>query len=58
MIGFTQCDNKGNMTFYIRNPQPYKENNKFYPSHVHFIIGTTKAPNILTKVMYIIYQMN
>lgn len=47
--GFTQCDNKGNMTFYIRNPQPYRENNKFYPSHVHFIIGNEEGTQYLNK---------
>ena len=48
--GFTQCDNKGRFTFYIKNPQPYKENNRFYPSHMHFLISKSDKPQFLPKI--------
>ena len=48
--GFTQCDNKGNFTFYIKNPQPYIESNKFYPSHMHFLIGNLDNTNYIEKI--------
>ena len=48
--GFTQCDNKGRFSFSLKNPQPYKEGSRFYPSHMHFVIAHEDSEAFLPKL--------
>ena len=48
--GFTMTDNKGSFEFYIKNPQPYIEGSKFYPSHMHFLIAYPDSKDYLEKI--------
>ena len=48
--GFTRADDKGRFKFYIKNPQPYKEGGRFYPSHMHFLIADPRDDTYLEKI--------
>lgn len=48
--GFTKTDSNGQFKFYIKNPQPYREGGKFYPSHMHFLIADPRDDTYLNKI--------
>lgn len=36
--GLKKCDSEGEVSLMFNTPQPYKENGKTYPRHVHYIV--------------------
>ena len=40
--GLKKCDDKGEVTLVFNTPQPYKEDKKTHPRHVHYIVEDDK----------------
>ena len=58
--GITTLDGEGNGILKIRCPRPYREENRTYLPHVHFIVSDAKRENWIHKLMTqtVVCQLN
>lgn len=58
--GITKLDSEGNGVLKIRCPRPYKEENRTYLPHVHFIVSDAKREKWVNKLMTqtVVCQLN